>query len=282
MTDEKSSPLKGVELYEKANQMRDEGDYEESFRLYRQALDNLDDLVLRMMVFYDWALAHDFGGTTERSSHYFQRAMNVFQEFSAQNPYDERMPTLTGLMWGAGELLQARALVDENATDYQACIRSIRWPKDGFPLKVCIQSDDGGFDDSLCDLIWSAFMVWTDASEHIRLRRVLHWGSDVDIHVIRALPGMIPASAGGQTTFEETPEEGLINRAKVRLYCAGRQSSQLTDKQKDAFYSLALHEAGHALGLDGHSPFGSDLMYWKSPLMMLSERDKNTIHRWYS
>lgn len=280
MSDAASSPLMGVKLYEKANELRDKGEFDEAFRHYRQALDTLSDVVMRMLVLYDWALAHDFAGSSERSTHYFQRSLNAFQEFATKTPNDERMPALSGLMYGVVEILRVRGLVGDNATDYLAGLRCLRWPRECFPLKVFIQNDSAGFDNALCDLIWSAFLPWLDASPNIALKRVASWGSSVDIHVIRALPGMIPASAGGQTTFEETPELE-INRVKMRLHVDSRYEAQLTDKQKDALYSLVLHEVGHALGLDGHSPFGDDILYFKSPRMMLSQRDKNTIHRLY-
>lgn len=275
-----TSPLTGVKLYEKGNELRDLGEYEEAFQHYRQALDCLADLVMRMLVFYDWALAHDFCGSVERSTHYFQRSLHTFQEFAAQNPDDERIPALSGLMYGVVEILRVRSLVGQDATHYLDGVRCLRWPSQYWPLKVFIQNDSAGFDAALCDLIWSAFLPWMEASPQVKLKRVSSWGSSVDIHVIRALPGMIPPSAGGQTTFEETPDLE-INRVKMRLFVASRYEAQLTEKQKDSLFSLVLHEAGHALGLDGHSPFGDDILYFKSPRMVLSERDKATISRLY-
>lgn len=280
-SDNTSSPLMGVKLYEKGNELRDQGDYEEAFRHYRQAIDCLSDLAMRMLVFYDWALAHDFGGSVERSTHYYQRSLNIFQEFAVQNPDDERMPAFSGLMYGVVEILRVRSLVGEDAGDYLNGVRCLRWPSKFWPLKVFIQNDSAGFDAALCDLIWSAFLPWMDASPLIRLKRVSSWGSSVDIHVIRALPGMIPPIAGGQTVFDETPELE-INRVKMRLFVSSRYEAQLTERQKDALYSLVLHEAGHALGLDGHSPFGDDILHFKSPRMVLSRRDKATISRLYS
>ena len=43
---------------------------------------------------------------------------------------------------------------------------------------------------------------------------------------------------------------------------------------------IALHEFGHGLGL-GHSPSGLDVMYWKSAMKELSDRDRSTLLRLY-
>ena len=51
----------------------------------------------------------------------------------------------------------------------------------------------------------------------------------------------------------------------------------MTPKQERVFQSLIVHEAGHALGIDGHSPFGNDLMYWKSQLKAPTMRDLKTM-----
>src|SRR5262249_32317709 len=47
---------------------------------------------------------------------------------------------------------------------------------------------------------------------------------------------------------------------------------------------ICLHEMGHALGMNGHSPNSRDVMYSSANLddkPVLSERDKNTIRKLY-
>jgi predicted Zn-dependent protease len=55
----------------------------------------------------------------------------------------------------------------------------------------------------------------------------------------------------------------------------------MSPRAKEQLFNLALHETGHALGIDGHSPSGLDIMYFKSPLIKLSDRDANTIRKIY-
>jgi hypothetical protein len=53
----------------------------------------------------------------------------------------------------------------------------------------------------------------------------------------------------------------------------------------DAIKETCLHELGHALGLNGHSPNASDIMHFVQSfrqLPALTRRDKNTIARLYS
>lgn len=69
---------------------------------------------------------------------------------------------------------------------------------------------------------------------------------------------------------------GIYGRAVIRLR---------SDLPERTFRYVALHETGHAIGLDGHSRKLGDVMYPISfpvvPLVELSERDKATIRADY-
>jgi hypothetical protein len=94
----------------------------------------------------------------------------------------------------------------------------------------------------------------------------------------------LPSGAGGQTTYdynqEGQPSSG-VKKVSIRMFCPSHNSQDLTQRTKDKLYSLCLHEIGHALGLDGHSPNGLDIMYWKSASLELSARDRATIAKLY-
>ena len=73
----------------------------------------------------------------------------------------------------------------------------------------------------------------------------------------------------------------LVTKSFVNLSAPSYDNKDMTPRAKEQLFNLALHETGHALGIDGHSPSGLDVMYFKSPLIKLSDRDANTIRKIY-
>ena len=73
----------------------------------------------------------------------------------------------------------------------------------------------------------------------------------------------------------------VVTKSFVNLSAPSYDSKDMTPRAKELLFNLALHETGHALGIDGHSPSGLDVMYFKSPLIKLSDRDASTIRKIY-
>lgn len=70
-----------------------------------------------------------------------------------------------------------------------------------------------------------------------------------------------------------------MTKSYVNLSAPSYDNKDMSPRAKEQLFNLALHETGHALGIDGHSPSGLDVMYFKSPLIKLSDRDANTIRK---
>ena len=77
-------------------------------------------------------------------------------------------------------------------------------------------------------------------------------------------------------------EVGILERAQVRLLSMFRGRSFTAQQMK----MISLHEIGHALGLQGHSPDPHDIMHASTTSLtmqrpILSQRDINTLNRLY-
>lgn len=246
------------------------------------AAQNLGDL------YYVRALANDLYGQYDRGTSDWQSAQQNYSTCAQQgqgNPqvnvaYDSQMADQLS------RLVAWRRTENPNASDYIECGPMRRFPTDHNPIKLYIDtSQNDGFSYDLRYLITQAFQQWSNAGgSPIRFQS---WDdmNSADIIVRRTTAsGQVGFDAAGRTRYEDAVnQEGqdMINKTFVRLTVSSYDGTSLSQADKNKLFNLALHEAGHALGIGGHSPSGLDIMYWKSPLLRLSDRDINTLRRIY-
>jgi hypothetical protein len=164
-----------------------------------------------------------------------------------------------------------------------------RWAASHLPLKVFIDSGAGvpGYRPNFDSIMVSALDEWIKTSQGIlswqrvasaeQANIVITWTS-----VRTERPEGTEAGLTKTTTrMNPITREGVI--AKVNMHIVtqlpGRAFSDADIKK------TCLHEIGHALGLQGHSPNAGDIMYYAiSPRQKsaLTERDRATINDLYS
>lgn len=161
-----------------------------------------------------------------------------------------------------------------------------------FPLKVYL--DQPPTDLSISEQ--ERFTNWTKAVE----QSVQEWQQylplviisqpdSADIQILRSFPPQratrnpttgileIPRAAAAQTRYQfylQTPERRLAHR--FTIYLSPSQTLEYT-------LATARHELGHALGIWGHSPLETDIMYFSQVRTPppISPRDINTLIRIY-
>jgi hypothetical protein len=147
-------------------------------------------------------------------------------------------------------------------------------------LKVYIsQSKKSGFSPELRTYIFQAMNLWCQfPGSPIRMEL---WPTQYDSNIIvqraTADDPMNIGSAGQTSSYGRE----LVTKSYVNLSAPSYDDKDMSPRAKEQLFNLALHETGHALGIDGHSPSGLDVMYFKSPLIKLSDRDANTIRKIY-
>lgn len=275
-----------IETYERAMTTRDSLEFAEAMNLFEQASEIMSKLrlnpALEVAFAYDMALACDLAGQHERAESLFRKSADIYDRFAESNPEDPSVEGFAGLIWGVKDFLSIRNAASAGDDNYLSSILARRWGEDKMPLKVFIDHGiDTGFDTTLRSIILEGFRAWTEHESGLKWVETAN-GDQASI-VVSRVDGL--GSAGGHTGFEERSDQNgntHLQLANIRIALHSPDSRVYKEPELRALKSLAIHEAGHALGLDGHSPHATDIMYWKSPLLKPSGRDVETLRLVYS
>lgn len=277
----------GVAFYDRANELRDLHQYGQALTYYDRAAKALATASepLRVCLYYDLAICHDFAGAAELASYWFEQAISLYTELCSHSS-DPAVANLSNLIEGSREQLILRAERHPLAEHYLNAVTQRRFKARDMPLKLYIdRGPDSGYDKGLSELITSCFDLWIKGvgqpCRELHLDHPLSYelwespeGANIKVHRTDGNNKALPATYGGQTTYQHNSR---FRQATIWAYLAKHDRAALTAKQERVFQTLMVHEAGHALGIDGHSPFGSDLMYWKSALPAPTARDLKTL-----
>lgn len=172
----------------------------------------------------------------------------------------------------------------------------MRWPKTKLPLKIYLEdgSSVSGYRPQFREILLNSFYSWSDASggKLNFVRAATKANADIVCTWTTTWNDGLSTSAGkpnaGSSIYEEFDEAGVghILLRKVRIKIPLRRATDGSVVTNAEMRCTCLHEIGHALGIDIHSPNTKDMMcrfntaFKVKPI--LSDRDVHTIQRLYS
>jgi hypothetical protein len=150
-----------------------------------------------------------------------------------------------------------------------------RWPdRWGKPIKLhLVQGGAPGYLPKMAGFARDAFDRWEQTGVGVRFQ-VVSDSADADV-VIRWID-QFDFDRAGQTDLT-WDQAGRVRRASISLALRTHTGAVLPDA---ALLSVAVHEAGHALGLP-HSSDTNDVMFPATRTGTLTERDRRTIEVLY-
>jgi predicted Zn-dependent protease len=150
-----------------------------------------------------------------------------------------------------------------------------RWPdRSGVPLRVSlIEGGVPGYQPRMAGIVREAFNRWENADIGVRFATVTDTTeADVLVHWI----DHFDFDRAGQTDLT-WDQAGRVRKASILLALRTHTGIVFPD---GALLTVAVHEAGHALGLP-HSPDSNDVMYPATQTGILSDRDRRTAQVLY-
>ncbi len=168
--------------------------------------------------------------------------------------------------------------------NYAAEISLDHWP--ALPVRVYFANDvtvtpAGGSPTRVNSLIQTGFSRWLDATGGVIGYALVTDPAQAQITVsVTPIPDPTGLSETGQTAVR-TAAGGVLTAAAIQIYV---WPDITVPELTQGLLATATHEFGHALGIAGHSPDPSDVMYAQHQPgqdVLLSVRDVNTIKTIY-
>jgi tetratricopeptide (TPR) repeat protein len=255
-----------------------------------QAIDHLKDAIAldatKSAPWVNLASAFQMSGQLRES-------VATYKEFVRRFPQDGLAAKAKDLADHLADEASNQAMVEKvaglkDAIDYFAYAtkqKPIRWSSKQ-PLKVYISNGSGvkGYKSEFAGSLKGAFNTWSSASDgSVKFVFVpSEAGADIDCRWSHNPEEAASLSEGG--VAKVSWRGGNIEHCTITIMtCDPSPDAPLTDNQVNA---VCLHEVGHSLGLMGHSPKPTDIMFCSMPSggakPMLSQRDIGTLKKLYS
>ncbi len=169
----------------------------------------------------------------------------------------------------------------------------VRWSMEKFPLKIALVNQSNvEIPEYYNNEVYRAFSQWEVSSQILKFSSTNN-ANDADILVkFENLPNDVCDGNGCKYVVGFTTpsiKNNILKKMTITLYTKDPNGNYFSDKE---LYNTILHEAGHALGIMGHSYSSDDLMYmategsnfytpYRSSFQYLSSQDINTIKLLY-
>ena len=229
---------------------------------------------------------HALGAVRQRQGR-FSDAVAAFKKYMLLSPTcpdeDEVRSTISAL---ENEIAHSATQVSLDADEYLAettQIHFFRWPERRMPLKVFIMSGTSvaGFQTSFAALLKQAFADWAAASDgHVQFTFVdAPRNADIECVWTDQRQKLRYMTEGGEAKVI-WHDHDLLKATIILLTVRGKDNQPVPE---ETLRAVALHEVGHALGLNGHSSNPRDAMFMAGfEGRVLSSRDKKTLVALYT
>lgn len=235
-------------------------------------------------------------GTAYESLGQFGKAAEAFENYLKARPDDHKKETLELIK----SLRKQQATYEKisklagghSETDYYAYATAEagvrRWHHKKMPLKIYIEEgkDIKGHQPHFKDLVLKACDEWEKGSHGtVKIR---HSKSPRQAHIRCRFyddPSKLGSSREQGQTISSYDLNGL-RESSIKILTVDRDTGK--EQTDQLIYQTSLHEIGHALGIDGHSPKSGDIMFFSEfdrdldSKVSLSARDLQTLNKIYS
>lgn len=177
------------------------------------------------------------------------------------------------------------------AADYEAGIFKVdTWSKDSMPLKVFVKPNSklSSFHKEFTEMVRNASDQWCQATGGAVSYKFV--GTEDVANVVWSYTDneddcntVCELGLDGATDLKVRAINSKPELATIEILVKDKPGGAFRDRQ--LLTRSCLHEMGHALGMNGHSPNDHDVMFPSANMdgkVTLSERDKNTIRKIYS